>query len=378
MDGGLVERADARRADRRARAPGRRERAHARAAARRPPTPRASSGPPGRSTSLLALLAPASSLLPVFVLVALLVKLTWRGPVFYPQERVGLDRRLPGPGAHNHRRARTSAAGPFTIYKFRTMRVDAEQPQRARSGPSSRTPGSPRWAGCCASTGWTSCPSCSTCSRGEMNIVGPRPERPTIFAELREPHRRVPAAPAGQAGHHRAGPDQPPLRPLDRRRAHQGELRPGVHPPPEPARRPPHHAQDHPRHPPPPRRLVSSRRTAGDARRPPPSFSPVLLALAIALRFWRLGHLGIRRRRDLYPPGFHRSQLSNPRPLLYLLNYYLVLPLQAARRVRPSNHSRSGRGARHPHAVFRGTRTRRDASGAVRGAAAYGQPLHVY
>ena len=90
-----------------------------------------------------------------------------------------------------------------------------------------------------------------------MNIVGPRPERPTIFAELREPHRRVPAAPAGQAGHHRAGPDQPPLRPLDRRRAHQGELRPRVHPPPEPARRPAHHAQDHPRRPPPPRRVVS-------------------------------------------------------------------------------------------------------------------------
>ena len=96
--------------------------------------------------------------------------------------------------------------------------------------------------------------------KGEMNIVGPRPERPTIFAELREPHRRVPAAPAGQAGHHRPGADQPPLRPLDRRRAHQGELRPRVHPPPEPARRPAHHAQDHPRHPPPPRRLVSDLR----------------------------------------------------------------------------------------------------------------------
>ena len=48
---------------------------------------------------------------------------------------------------------------PFTIYKFRTMRVDAEQ-QSGRSGPSSRIPGSPRWAGCCGSTGWTSCPSC--------------------------------------------------------------------------------------------------------------------------------------------------------------------------------------------------------------------------
>ncbi|HEX2637711.1 MAG TPA: sugar transferase, partial [Gemmatimonadales bacterium] len=45
--------------------------------------------------ALLAVLA----LLPVFVLLAVLVRLTSRGPVFYLQERVGLDRRLPGPGA---------------------------------------------------------------------------------------------------------------------------------------------------------------------------------------------------------------------------------------------------------------------------------------
>src|SRR6185436_20914090 len=70
-------------------------------------------------------------------------------------------------------------------------------------------------------------------------------------------HRRVPAAPAGQAGDHRPGPDQPPLRPLAGRRAHQGELRSGVHPPPEPAGGPAHHAQDPPRRPLPPRRLVT-------------------------------------------------------------------------------------------------------------------------
>ena len=107
--------------------------------------------------------SPSWRWLPVFVLIAMLVKLTSRGPVFYLQERVGLDRRTPGPGAHNHRRSRDLGGRPFTIYKFRTMRVDAER-QSGAVWAQDRTPGSPRWAGCCASTGWTSCPSCSTCS----------------------------------------------------------------------------------------------------------------------------------------------------------------------------------------------------------------------
>ena len=92
--------------------------------------------------------------------------------------------------------------------------------------------------------------------KGEMNIVGPRPERPTIFAELREHIAEYPAAPAGQARDHRAGADQPSLRPLARGRAHQGALRSRVHPPPVGARRPAHHAEDPPCHPAPPRRLV--------------------------------------------------------------------------------------------------------------------------
>ncbi|HEX3234138.1 MAG TPA: sugar transferase, partial [Gemmatimonadales bacterium] len=45
------------------------------------------------------------SLLPVMLVIAVLIKLTSRGPVFYLQERVGLDRRQRGVGALNHRRS---------------------------------------------------------------------------------------------------------------------------------------------------------------------------------------------------------------------------------------------------------------------------------
>jgi lipopolysaccharide/colanic/teichoic acid biosynthesis glycosyltransferase len=130
--------------------------------------------------ALLALLA----LLPVLLLVAVLIKLTSRGPVFYLQERVGLDRRVPGDGAHNHRRARDFGGRLFTIYKFRTMRVDAEQlsgavwaqPQDPRVTPLGRVLRQYRL---------DELPQLLNVLRGEMNIVGPRPERPTIFAELR-------------------------------------------------------------------------------------------------------------------------------------------------------------------------------------------------
>jgi lipopolysaccharide/colanic/teichoic acid biosynthesis glycosyltransferase len=131
----------------------------------------------------LALLA-LISLLPIFVLVAVLIKLTSRGPVLYLQERVGLDRRLPEPGPHNHRRAHDLGGRPFTIYKFRTMRVDAEQhsgavwaqPQDPRVTPLGRVLRQYRL---------DELPQLWNVLRGEMNIVGPRPERPTIFAELR-------------------------------------------------------------------------------------------------------------------------------------------------------------------------------------------------
>jgi lipopolysaccharide/colanic/teichoic acid biosynthesis glycosyltransferase len=131
--------------------------------------------------ALLGLVA----LLPVLVLIALMVRLTSRGPVLYTQVRIGLDRRLPLDATRNHRRQRDLGGQPFTIYKFRTMRVDAED----RSGAvwaQQRDPRVTQIGRFLRQYRLDELPQLLNVAKGEMNLVGPRPERPTIFAELRE------------------------------------------------------------------------------------------------------------------------------------------------------------------------------------------------
>ncbi len=133
---------------------------------------------------VLALLA-LIILLPVMLILAVLVWLTSRGPIFYTQTRVGLDRREPLDPMKNHRRQMDMGGQPFTIYKFRTMRVDAEQASGAvwaqRRDPRVTVIG--RFL---RQYRLDELPQLLNVLKGEMNIVGPRPERPTIFAELRE------------------------------------------------------------------------------------------------------------------------------------------------------------------------------------------------
>ncbi len=138
-----------------------------------------------RSVHFILALIALIILLPVMFLVAVLVRLTSRGPVLYTQVRVGLDRRTNARSSQNHRRERNLGGQPFTIYKFRTMRVDAEH----QSGAGWAQQGDPR----VTSIGrllrqyrLDELPQLINVLRGEMTIVGPRPERPTIFAELRE------------------------------------------------------------------------------------------------------------------------------------------------------------------------------------------------
>ena len=129
---------------------------------------------------------------------------TSRGPVIFRQVRVGRD------------------GDEFTVYKFRTMVVDAETPPAGRSGSATRATascsrcqrrpaGHPRSGGCCAGSASTSCRSWSTSLLGDMSLVGPRPALPTEAEQLRPGHG-PPAA--GQAGHHRPVAGERPVRPV--------------------------------------------------------------------------------------------------------------------------------------------------------------------
>jgi lipopolysaccharide/colanic/teichoic acid biosynthesis glycosyltransferase len=139
----------------------------------------------GRTLNFVLAVVALFLALPLLLLIAIAIKFTSRGPVFYTQERVGLDRRTPGMSPANHRRVRDIGGKPFTIYKFRTMQVDAE----AHSGAVWATQNDPRVTPVgrfLRQYRLDELPQLLNVMRGEMNIVGPRPERPTIFAELRE------------------------------------------------------------------------------------------------------------------------------------------------------------------------------------------------
>jgi lipopolysaccharide/colanic/teichoic acid biosynthesis glycosyltransferase len=121
--------------------------------------------------------------LPVMLATALVVRLSSPGPVLYSQVRVGVDRRFRRKG-YDERRVNDLGGRPFEMYKFRSMRVDAEPDGRAVWA----TAGDPRVTSVgrvLRKTRLDELPQLYNVLVGDMNIVGPRPERPTIFAELR-------------------------------------------------------------------------------------------------------------------------------------------------------------------------------------------------
>ena len=122
---------------------------------------------------------------PLMLLIAAAIKLTSPGPVLFTQYRVGLDRRSARDDQkYAGRRSRDYGGRLFKMYKFRTMYHrdgDREQvwaqPDDPRITPVGRILRRFRL---------DELPQLFNVLKGDMNIVGPRPEQPEIFARLRE------------------------------------------------------------------------------------------------------------------------------------------------------------------------------------------------
>jgi lipopolysaccharide/colanic/teichoic acid biosynthesis glycosyltransferase len=122
---------------------------------------------------------------PVMLLFAIIIKLTSPGPIFYSQPRVGIDRRRRSDGSRMYdRRTRDLGGLPFIIYKFRTMYIGAERRRSAvwATKEDSRVTTIGRLM---RKLRVDELPQLFNVINGDMNIVGPRPERPSIFSRLR-------------------------------------------------------------------------------------------------------------------------------------------------------------------------------------------------
>ena len=124
-----------------------------------------------RILDLLLAIPAAILLLPVFVILAGLIKLDSSGPVFFLQERVGMGGR------------------PFRIFKFRTMITDAE-----RFGTQitvGRDPRITRIGHFLRQYRFDELPQLFNVLKGEMSIVGPRPEVPRYVALYTDDQRQI-------------------------------------------------------------------------------------------------------------------------------------------------------------------------------------------
>jgi len=123
---------------------------------------------------------------PLMAIIAFAIKLSARGPVFYTQTRIGLDRRAVGEPPGNSRRRTDCGGKPFRIYKFCTMTPAARPAEASEVWASADDPRITPVGRILRLYRLDELPQLVNVLRGEMNIVGPRPEQPTIFARLRE------------------------------------------------------------------------------------------------------------------------------------------------------------------------------------------------
>lgn len=104
---------------------------------------------------------------PFLLFIALMVKCTSKGPIFFKQERVGLDRK------------------PFYMYKFRSMRMQTDEEEKVR-WTTKNDPRKTWWGNFMRKTSIDELPQFYNVLKGDMSVIGPRPERPYFVDKFKE------------------------------------------------------------------------------------------------------------------------------------------------------------------------------------------------
>ncbi|MDX1913677.1 MAG: sugar transferase, partial [Saprospiraceae bacterium] len=119
-----------------------------------------------RALDVLVSASALTLLSPLLLYIAIRVRLSSKGPIFFAQERLGLNGR------------------PFTIFKFRSMYTDAEKhgPQLSHDGDPRCTP----WGAIMRKWRLDEIPNFWNVLRGDMSLVGPRPERRHFIDQILE------------------------------------------------------------------------------------------------------------------------------------------------------------------------------------------------
>ncbi len=101
------------------------------------------------------------------ILTALIIKLTSPGPIIFKQTRVGLHRRK------------------FEMYKFRSMKVQTDEEEKVK-WTTKDDPRKTRFGNFIRKTSIDELPQLFNVLKGEMSLIGPRPERPYFVEKFRE------------------------------------------------------------------------------------------------------------------------------------------------------------------------------------------------
>jgi Undecaprenyl-phosphate glucose phosphotransferase len=104
---------------------------------------------------------------PLMLISALMIKMTSPGPVFFKQERVGLNRK------------------PFMMYKFRSMKIQTEDEEKDK-WTTKDDPRKTKWGAFMRKTSIDELPQFINVLRGDMSVVGPRPERPYFVQQFKD------------------------------------------------------------------------------------------------------------------------------------------------------------------------------------------------